>query len=299
LDGLGDTSGAKGAPRNWIKRKCKFQMILGSPGGPKWSQNPINKTLLICFSKANLEPAFSFFAGLWMFMTNAEMIAGKLAQKCVGGHRHVNLINGKAKRSEIYPEDLCKEIIRGLRDQMEIDGRLNQTGVGCVFAIEEGESEMVFYDDLTGKVLEWEWVLKARAEEIKEFRKHWVYKKVPVKGCYDKTGKTPIGIRWIDMNKGDRLHPDLRSRLVAKEFKRDNGTDLFAATPPLEAKKMLFSFATTEGIGYSVNRHNGMKLDFIDVRRAYFHAPCKRDVYIVSPEEDAEQGMCGKFEMSM
>ena len=42
-----------------------------------------------------------------------------------------------------------------------------------------------------------------------------------------------------------------------------------------------------------------MKLDFIDVRRAYFHAPCKRDVYIVLPEEDAENGMCGKLEMSM
>jgi hypothetical protein len=54
-----------------------------------------------------------------MFMTNAEMSAGKLAQKCVGGHRHVNLINGRTKKATNHLEDLCKEIIRGLRDQME------------------------------------------------------------------------------------------------------------------------------------------------------------------------------------
>jgi hypothetical protein len=82
-------------------------------------------------------------------------------------------------------------------------------------------------------------------------------------------------------------------------MKRDNKTDLSAATPPLEAKKILFSLATTEGVGYCVNRHKGMKLDFIDVRRAYFQAPCKRNVYIVLPEEDAEQGMCGKLRMSV
>ena len=95
------------------------------------------------------------------------------------------------------------------------------------------------------------------------------------------------------------MHPDLRSRLVAKEIKKDNRTDLFAATPPLEAKKILFSLATTEGVGCFVNRHKGMKLDVMDVSRAYFHAPCERNVYIVLPEEDAEQGMCGKLKMSM
>ena len=45
------------------------------------------------------------------FMTNAKMIAGRLAQRCDGGHMHIHLMNGRAKRAEIYPEDLCKEII--------------------------------------------------------------------------------------------------------------------------------------------------------------------------------------------
>ena len=42
--------------------------------------------------------------------------------------------------------------MRGLRDQMEIDGRLNKTGAGCVFEVEEGEREMVFTDEVTGEI---------------------------------------------------------------------------------------------------------------------------------------------------
>ena len=42
-----------------------------------------------------------------------------------------------------------------------------------------------------------------------------------------------------------------------------------------------------------------MKMDFIDVRRAYFHADAIRDVYIKLPPEDDEPGMCGKLTKSM
>ena len=44
---------------------------------------------------------------------------------------------------------------------------------------------------------------------------------------------------------------------------------------------------------------NKNKLDFVDVRRAYFHAKARRDVYIQLLEEDYEEGMCGKLEKSM
>ena len=78
---------------------------------------------------------------------------------------------------------------------------------------------------------------------------------------FSDTGKDPIGARWVDINKGDKVHPELRSRLVAQEIKMNRREDLFAATPPLEAKKLLFSFAVTEGIGYvRGNRLGGMKL---------------------------------------
>merc|ERR1712005_42236 len=58
--------------------------------------------------------------------------------------------------------------------------------------------------------------------------------------------------------------------------------------------------AVTEGIGYEKGRRkDGMKLDFIDIKRAYFNAPVKRDVYIQLPKEDAADGYCGKLKKSM
>ena len=76
--------------------------------------------------------------------------------------------------------------------------------------------------------------------------------------------------------------------------------DLFAATPPLEAKKILFSLAVTEGIGFEAGKkEQGMKLDFIDVRRAYFHAKAIRRVFVELPDEDWEEGKCGELDKSM
>ena len=42
-----------------------------------------------------------------------------------------------------------------------------------------------------------------------------------------------------------------------------------------------------------------MKIDFIDIRRAYFHAKCRRELYISLPDEDWEEGMCGKVNKSI
>ena len=100
----------------------------------------------------------------------------------------------------------------------------------------------------------------------------------------------------MDVNKGDDERPDYRSRLVAQEINNHKREDLFAATPPLEAKKMLMSLAVTEGVGYQCgSKEKGHKIDFIDVRRAYFHAPARRLVYVKLPPEDEQQGMCGKL----
>ena len=58
--------------------------------------------------------------------------------------------------------------------------------------------------------------------------------------------------------------------------------------------------AVTEGIGFRRgHREAGMKLDFIDVRRAYFHARAHRKVYVELPPEDREGGMCGRLNKLM
>ena len=62
---------------------------------------------------------------------------------------------------------------------------------------------------------------------------------------------------------------------------------------------MLLSCAVTEGIGYKTRTSRGMKLDFIDVRRAYYHADALREVYITLPPGDEEEGMCGLLVKSL
>ena len=42
-----------------------------------------------------------------------------------------------------------------------------------------------------------------------------------------------------------------------------------------------------------------MKLGFVDVRRAYLHAKSRREVYVALPDEDWEEGKCGKLFKAM
>ena len=56
---------------------------------------------------------------------------------------------------------------------------------------------------MSGAALDPSAVKKARAEEIDYVRKMHLYTKVPISECLAKTGKQPIAVRWIDVNKHD------------------------------------------------------------------------------------------------
>ena len=80
----------------------------------------------------------------------------------------------------------------------------------------------------------------------------------------------------------------VRSRLVARDFKpkrEENPGEMFAAMPPLEAKKLLFRMAA--GVrGW--RRRRGVaeiKLMFIDVRKAHLNAVCDEEAWVELPEE--------------
>ena len=101
---------------------------------------------------------------------------------------------------------------------MEQQNRIDYMGQGYSFASEVNEVERrkEYWDDMSGKKLKAEKVRQAREEEMIEVRKHNVYKKVPIKQCIQETGRGPIGTRWVDINKGDDINEDYRSRLVAR-----------------------------------------------------------------------------------
>ena len=156
----------------------------------------------------------------------------------------------------------------------------------------QDEALLQAWDDVTGKELDSGKVVKARNEEVAYIHKSKLYTKVPrskAKGL----GAKVISVRWTDINNGDIECPNYRSRLVARETKRDNRPDLFAATPPLEAMKVLLSLLSSS--------NKGEKLMVNDVSRAYFSAPATRQVFVELPQEDKSDGddLIGELNYSM
>jgi hypothetical protein len=110
----------------------------------------------------------------------------------------------------------------------------------------------------------------------------------------EKAGRKPIGVKWVDVNKGDEGRPEYRSRLVAKEIKKDKREDLFAATPPLEALKILLSLALTEGIGYAKGREEErMKVEFIDIK-GHICKPKRRGTCMWSCPRKTDRQECAR-----
>ena len=206
----------------------------------------------------------------------------------------VDPVRGEKRKAERDPEGeehRCEEVII---EECQLDRWVCEITrrVKGGYEKEDGQKKVIAeigWDDVNGGELKEEDTKKARAEEVgyMEGRKIWSVK--PIGECWEKLGKAPVSIRWVDTLKADGV----RSRLVARDFKgADNDRDdLFAATPPLESKRLLLSRAATRVNGKLVR-----KLLFIDAKKAHLNPECGEDVYIQLPDEaKGGPGMCGKL----
>ena len=156
------------------------------------------------------------------------------------------------------------------------------------------------WDDVIGGILEPKKVVKARMVELGYVSQKGVWRKM-ARSEAEKRGIRIVGTRWLDINKGDSEEENYRSRLVAKDFNsgwKEEGEEYFAATPPLEALKLLISdAATVEG--------NGQEEKIIminDVARAFFEADMRKELCVELPEEckvDGEGDMVGYLVKSL
>ena len=112
--------------------------------------------------------------------------------------------------------------------------------------------------------------------------------------CGKCDGKKPVKVRWVDVNKGDDESPNVRCRIVAKDFNIDKRPDLFAATPLLEYLRYLISRCASSQLS-----SRKTKLMVQDVNKAYFYAPATRDVYVELLPERAQPGMCAQLHKSL
>ena len=150
-----------------------------------------------------------------------------------------------------------------------------------------------FYDDVSGRELEPEKVVKARKEEVDFIRKMGVWQEV------DRPSDKPVlKGRRVDINKGDQDRPIYRSRYVGKEIKKGSKgalvADFFAAMPPLSSFKLLLTLAMTDRFygadGTLRPRTEPWYIMFIDVKRAHFVAEATRDLYVELPSEIRKPG---------
>ena len=270
------------------------------------------------------------------FMTNCEGVARRLNKLCKGKHgfcsrakggQHI-LCNGRvARQAAVFPMKLCHAILAGLRDQLKAEGTLLngivgiQERVDCgttdeereddgsdaqvyivdgmAFKIDNGEGP--FFDDLTSQPLPTQLVKAARRKELDYFEGKQVWKRMTISEAWRITGRAPISVRWVDVNKADDQEPEIRSRLVARQMRGPGEEPLFAPTPPLEALRTVLSWAATDIVGEAPKCRDPespdrVQISLIDVSRAYFNAECDPDkpTFVALPHEDPDhEAMCG------
>ena len=119
---------------------------------------------------------------------------------------------------------------KGTAEQLRLDHFLQEGCYGVQVADDDAAvaASMVGPDqgyfgkyrgDLTGQPLQDILVEEARAKELLYFHSNGVWLKVPKPTARAQTGRQPISVRWVDVNQGDDLHPNYRSRLVARQLK--------------------------------------------------------------------------------
>jgi len=131
-----------------------------------------------------------------------------------------------------------------------------------------------YLDERTGLMLDEALTKQAETEEVEFMQKIRLYDVVSNSECWDKTGRPPISTKWVRVNKGTQEAPDIRCRLVARDFKpkgEKDRSEIFAAMPPLESKKLLFQQAMTQNALNRLRGEDGLKIMLIDVKKAHLN----------------------------
>ena len=147
---------------------------------------------------------------------------------------------------------------------------------------EYAADEWVF-DELSGWWLDGDKVAEAMEKELDMF--------VPAtwEECVEESGRPPISTKWVGVDKGTVQNQIIRSRLVARDFRvkgESDRSDLFAAMPPLEAKRILFRMAVRRCREKPCERN---KIMLIDVKKPHLNGEVPEDekVIVLLPSEAA------------
>jgi hypothetical protein len=210
-------------------------------------------------------------------------------QISVGTSLKVNGVDKSMGAAAGMAEEYCERGNAGINGMEFMDAEGHDGDEG-----EHEASRSWAWDDVKGRALDAANVKEARKEEIQYMITKGIWEEVSVQECWDRTGKAPVTVKWVDTDKGSNGQELIRSRLVARDFRvkgDKDREDLFAATPPLELLRLLISKTATR-----VGPKGFRKLLFIDVKKAHLNPKCEKDVYFWLPDEaNPQAGKCGKL----
>ena len=118
------------------------------------------------------------------------------------------------------------QAIRGIMDELKSRGVVKNGEIGFHAVCDEdvpfngpdsGYSDK-YRDDISGQVLKDCLVREARSKELEYFNGNGVWRKCNFADAFANSGHRPISVRWVDVNKGDELNPEYRSRLLARQL---------------------------------------------------------------------------------
>lgn len=164
------------------------------------------------------------------------------------------------------------------------------------------DNDHIYNDDLTGQALDAALVRAAKKKELEHFDGKDVWELRPISECRRLTGKAPVTVRWVDMNKGDDTTPNVRSRLVARQIRQAGEDAIFTPTPPLGALRQIIPMAATDMPSRPLHvrdpeSNRRTQLSAIEVPRAYFNASTDSTdpTFVMLPPEHpgCQQDMCG------
>ena len=228
------------------------------------------------------------FEGMKLY-TNSGSIDGLVDKRLPNDHDH-----------DLYDAIIDGFIMEEIHGQSEARSDLMSLADMCDPEEEKLIVEsMVGIDDVSGESIDPSLIVKALQEEMRGFSERGVYHYVPRRVAEgDREGKF-IGVLWVDVNKGTKEVPRIRSRLVGQEFAHgERRDDLYAPTPPLAAARYLLSTCASRG----KQGPGDYRVLLLDIKKALLYGKISRNVYIELPSEDPmseERHMVGKLDKAM